>query len=111
MDDTDSENDAVNPDSEAEMLFSEEAEEPGQSTRNKASTSIAASSKASAKKRSKKRALKKAEKKLLLQRICGVSTVFLWQEISCRLNETILSDLESVSGKTEMVTHLNLLLL
>ena len=56
MDDTDSENDAVNPDSEAEMLFSEEEaeEEPGQSTRNKASTSIAASSKASAKKRSKR---------------------------------------------------------
>ena len=103
MDDTDSENDAVNPDSEAEMLFSEEEaeEEPGQSTRNKASTSIAASSKASAKKRSKKRALKKAEKKLLLQRIRGVSTVFLWQEISRRLNETILSDLESASGKTE----------
>ena len=75
VDDTDSENDTANPDSEAEMLFSEEeAEEPGQST--KASTSIAAS----CKKREHSR------RKNLLQRIRGVSTVFLWQEISCRLN-------------------------
>lgn len=114
MDDTDSENDAVNPDSEAEMLFSEEEaeEEAGQSTRNKASTSIAASSKASAKKRSKKRALKKAEKKLLLQRIRGVSTVFLWQEISCRLNETIYFLIWNLhQGRLKMATHLNLRLL
>ena len=80
----DSEDDAVNRDSKAEMLFSkEEAEEPGQSAHNKASTSTAASSKASAEKHSKKRALRKAEKKLLLKRIRGVSTVFLWQKVSC----------------------------
>ena len=99
----DSEDDAVNPDSKAEMLFSEEeAEEPGQSAHNKASTSTAASSKASAEKHSKKRALKKAEKKLLLQRIRGVSMVFLWQKISCVLAKwRLLSDLESASGKTE----------
>ena len=102
MDDTGGKNNGVNPDSEAEMLFSEEeAEEPGQSSHNKVSTIIAASSQAPAKEHSKQRALKKAEKKLLLQRIHGVSTVFLWQEISCRLNETIHSDLESASGKTE----------
>ena len=51
--DTDSEDNAVNPDSEAEMLFSggEAEEEPGQSTHNKASTSTAASSIAPAKKK------------------------------------------------------------
>ena len=59
MDDSDSECDVINPDSEAEMLLSEEEveEDPGQST------SAAASSKASAKKHSKRRVLRKAEKK------------------------------------------------
>ena len=96
MDDFDSEDD-INPDSEAEMLPSEGEEDPS-STQNEASTSTA-TSKGPAKKRSRKRALKKAEKKLLLQRIGGVNTMLLWQEISCRLNESILSDFESVSEK------------
>ena len=58
----------------------------------------AASSKGPAKKHSKREHSKKAEKKLLLQRIRGVTMVF---QISCRLNQTILSDLESEPGKTE----------
>ena len=98
VDDCDSEgNDAnITPDSEAEMLS--ESEDLN-SIQNEASSSTdtlsTATSKAPAKKRSKKRALKKAEKKRLLQRIRGVSTVLLWQEISCRINESVPSDFES----------------
>ena len=107
MIDSDSEDNAPNPDSETEMLFREgEAEEGlGPSTQNKASTSTAAaaSSKAPAKKCSKNRALKKAEKKSIcyVQRIRGISTVLIWQKISCRLSETILSGLEPESGEED----------
>ena len=101
VDDCDSEGDDANPDSEAEML-SEREEDPN-SIQNEASSSTGtlstATSKAPAKKRSKKRALMKAEKKRLLQRIRGVSTVLLWQEISCRINESILSDFEPAPEK------------
>ena len=98
VDDSGSKDDAINPDSEAEMLS--KGEEDPSRTQNEASTCIA-TSKAPAKKCSKMRALKNAEKKLILQRICGVSTLLLWQKISCRLNESILSDFESAPEKKD----------
>ena len=50
---------------------------------------------------SKKRALSKAERKSLKERLQGVDLQLLWHQITCKLNETVVSENDSDSKSKE----------